>query len=346
MNVSNGPACQGSDTIVVTINQAPVVDLGPPSQDICIGQTPSILDAGNPGALYYHWYFNGVLLPNDTLQTLVPDTTAGSGIYSVIVSTGGSCIGTDSVTFTINTSLPVNLGPNPSVCQNDTLILNSGVTASSYQWFDTAGDSIAGATGATYQVPTNVAGTFNYSVTATSASGCTGTGTVTVTVNAAPVVTLTGNTVACITDTLFASSGGVGTYQWLVDGNTTTITTSTYIITQTDVNPHVYTVIVTNAGCASSAQISVTVYPNAPTPTPASVNYCSGTSIPALDAGVTGVSYLWSTGETTQTIIPPGAGTYTITVSIGGGVCTASASATVTEVVTPQPVLNPASACP
>lgn len=46
---------------------------------------------------------------------------------------------------------------------------------------------------------------------------------------------------------------------------------------------------------------------------PSTVGYCSG-AIPTLDAGPGGVTYLWNSGQSTQTITPTSAGAYGVTV--------------------------------
>ncbi|MEO5570103.1 MAG: gliding motility-associated C-terminal domain-containing protein, partial [Bacteroidia bacterium] len=334
--------CQGTDTINVTIIPAPMVNLGPDTA-ICVGDLVPTLDAGNSGA-NFQWYFNGTLLLNDTLQTLVPDTNAGTGVYSVTVNTGGSCNTTDYLTFTINPPLVPNVGIDQTVCQNTPVTLSAGVSATSYQWFDQFG-IIPGATGPTYLVNTGATGTYTFGVIATGP--CQGTDSMTLIVDPIPNITLTGNTVACITDTLFANASGISAYQWYVDGVLSAITNSTFIITTADGAPHIYSVVASNGTCSDSTQLTVTVFPSAPVPTVANAAFCSGSTILPLDAGVTGTGYqyLWSTGETTQTIVPNSAGIYTVTVSLGGGSCTSSASATVAMVTTPQPSLNNESRC-
>src|SRR4030095_6601525 len=89
--VSATPSCQGGDTISITIVTSPVVAFG---SDITLCATDPLptLDAGNPGATY-EWYQNGILLPVTT-QFYQPTT---SGTYSVIVSVGSSCTGTDDI---------------------------------------------------------------------------------------------------------------------------------------------------------------------------------------------------------------------------------------------------------
>lgn len=83
----------------------------------------------------------------------------------------------------------------------------------------------------------------------------------------------------------------------------------------------VYTVTVTDANSCSQTA-SVTVAPPAGASVTASgpLTFCSGGSV-TLTAGA-GDSYLWSTGETTQSIVVTTAGTYSVTVTIG--TCVAS----------------------
>jgi hypothetical protein len=82
-------ACFRDDTINVTVNTAPVVDLGLPTIDICTSD-PTTLDAGNPGSTYL-WSTGA------TTQT-IEVTLAGT--YSVVVTNTNGCKGSDSVIVT------------------------------------------------------------------------------------------------------------------------------------------------------------------------------------------------------------------------------------------------------
>jgi hypothetical protein len=95
VDVTNaGLGCTASDTVVLTINAIPVVDLG--ADTVQCGGTID-LDAGNPGATYV-W---------STLAGTQVITVSTSGTYYVEVSTGAGagCTVSDTIDVTIN-SIP------------------------------------------------------------------------------------------------------------------------------------------------------------------------------------------------------------------------------------------------
>src|SRR6185436_3235579 len=352
--------CQGSDTINVLINPAPTPDVGVDIV-ICEGDAPPQFNVtGVTGNATYQWYFNGFPLAGDTSATLIPDTSMGSGNYSVIVNTGGSCNGTDDLNYTINPAPTVNAGPNQTICADTTATMAAviGGGASSGTWTTSGTGAFSSNNQNAVYTPSAAditAGSVTLTYTTYDPAGpcVAATSSMILTILAAPSIAITGNTIACIADTISATSG-FATYQWYVDGVLSGTTGPSFIITNADGLPHTYSVTVSNGSCSGSAQYTVTVYPSAPTPTVSDAAYCSGTAVPALDAGVSGsgVTYQWYDnsgnvipGATNQQYTPGGAGTYSVTVSIGSGLCTASASATITEVNTPQPTLGPVSRC-
>ena len=109
-----------------------------------------------------------------------------------------------------------------------------------------------------------------------------------------------------------------------------------------------YTVTVTDGnGCQGQDTHDVDVNAG-PTPTIAGpTDMCDGASV-VLDAGAGYASYLWSTGETTQTIsVSPATSTaYTVTVTDGNG-CQGQDSHTVTVNPNPTPTITgPTDVCP
>ncbi|MDE5420581.1 hypothetical protein L3049_21550, partial [Labilibaculum sp. DW002] len=63
-----------------------------------------------------------------------------------------------------------------------------------------------------------------------------------------------------------------------------------------------YSVTITDAnGCSASDDVNATIYANPTVNLGADQETCSGNSI-TFDAGNIGSTYLWSTGETAQTI--------------------------------------------
>ncbi|WP_227006136.1 hypothetical protein, partial [Marinifilum sp. N1E240] len=92
--------------------------------------------------------------------------------------------------------------------------------------------------------------------------------------------------------TLDAGNAG-STYLWSTGEITRTITVNA---------SGNYSVVVTDGnGCSATDDVNVTVHSNPTVDLGSDQETCNGNTI-TLDAGNAGSSYLWSTGETTQTI--------------------------------------------
>ena len=129
-------------------------------------------------------------------------------------------------------------------------------------------------------------------------------------------------------------------YDWFFNGNPYASGVQTITVS----NPGVYSVTVNDHGCILSDQVQLFNYPN-PSPVIIGVtDFCMGAS-EQLSVSGTYSSYLWTTGETTQSITVSASGTYGVTVTNISG-CHGSASVVVT--VHPLPTVTlaqPASAC-
>lgn len=150
---------------------------------------------------------------------------------------------------------------------------------------------------------------------------------------AAPIVNLGGpNATICFGSSKVLDAGNPGsTYLWTKD-NVQIATTRTVTATQAGK----YKVVVTNQGGASAADsIQISIAPNITIGLP-DVNICVGSST-TLDAGNPGATYLWSTGETTQSIQVTNPGSYSVKVTNSIG-CEARDTATVTTI--PLPIVN------
>ncbi|NBV68260.1 MAG: hypothetical protein EBR74_06955, partial [Flavobacteriia bacterium] len=173
---------------------------------------------------------------------------------------------------------------------------------------------------------TVIAGTYAYTVT--DANGCTANTTITIAQpNPLQAVAAVTSPIVCNAGTgVINISGTGGTAPYTGTGNFT-VSAGTYTYPITDAN-----------GCASSVTITIS-QPSVLSLSLTQINVnCNGFatgSITANPAGGQGpYTYLWSNGQTTQTISSLLAGTYTVTVTDFLG-CTVSGNATITQPVAP-----------
>ncbi|MCG3166652.1 MAG: hypothetical protein POELPBGB_02432 [Bacteroidia bacterium] len=317
--------CVNASTSTVTVNALPVVSVFPPATAICNGNS-AVLTA--LGANTYTWSpATGLSATTGASVTASPATTT---TYTVTGTDANGCVGTATITVTVN-PLP-NVAVNPvatAICDGNATTLNAS-GANTYTW--SPATDLSATTGAS--VTANPATTTTYTVTGTSGAGCINTATTTVTVNPLPVISVNpAIPTLCNGSSITLTAGGATTYVWTpatglsattgtsVSANPTS--TSFYNITGTDANgcigTHAFTIIVTSA---------VTATVNATDP------LCNGssdgTAQAVVNSGSAPYSFLWSNGQTTNpaTNLPDGTISVTITDNVG---CSGTASATLTE---------------
>lgn len=236
LTVTDINGCINSDEINVTVNPAPVVDLGS-DIDLCDGESVS-LDAGS-GFFNYLWNIGS------STQTI---NVSQQGTYTVTITDLSGCTAFDEINITVNPLPAVDLGPDFNLCPGSGAVLDGGPGMSSYLWSD-------GSTGQLLLISTD--GT--YTITVTDSVGCINTDTITVGLWIAPVVTLMSDTTLCDGETLVIDAGsGFSGYAW-----NTGETTQSISVTQANL----YTVTVTDAnGCTGWDDVQVDFY--APVPVP------------------------------------------------------------------------------
>jgi hypothetical protein len=281
------------DTVVVTVVNAPTVDLGNDTA-ICAGRTV-LLNAGNAGA-GYHWS------DNTSAQTLSA-TTAGT--YAVTV-TANNCTATDAIDIDQLTLTVTTASVNTTCGQNNgqaSVSPDNGSAPFSYVWSTTAtNDTITGLAGGAY------------TVTVLDGVGCSATGAAVVNTSGSGNVSITGtNLQFCPADSARISApSGYAAYLWNTGA------------TDSVIHPHnagnYYVTVTDNGNCtAESNHLAVSVFPVPPV----SVSK-SGDTLSAFNAN----SYQWYlngnqiSGATNSIYIATQAGNYTVQITDSNG-CTA-----------------------
>ena len=295
---SNG--CTNTGATTITVNALPTVEISG-TLTYCAGSTTTL--TATAGLSSYLWSTGA------TTQAI--NVTAGS--YTVTGTDSNGCSATSSASTVVEYPLPtVSISGTLEFCAGQSTVLTATAGLSSYLWSN----------GETTQDITVTSGG-SYSVTGTDSNGCSNNDTVSVTEHALPTVSISGTLSFCAGANTILTASGASTYLWSTGETTASITVSTggsYSVTGTDSN-----------GCSALDSASVTEYSLPSVSISGTLSYCAGIGASTtLDAGAGFASYLWSTGETTQTISAT-AGNYTVTVTDSNGCSNTSAQVTVTE---------------
>jgi len=260
--------CVATDSIIVDFLANVTVNLGNDTT-LCIGQSLT-LNAGNVGATYS--WSNGL-----NTQTI---TVSSSGTYTV-TATAGICSGTGTITVNFVASPTVNLGNNISVCLGIPVTIDAGNAGSTYLWSNGA---------VTETISPVVSGIYTVTV---SIGTCTATGSISVSFTALPVVNLGPDQYLCSQSTILDAGNAGATYLWSNGQITETISVN---------SSGTYWVQVQNGTCTGTDTVIITEGISPTVNLGPDIQLCYGETV-KLDAGNAGMTYFWSNGQTTQTII-------------------------------------------
>lgn len=210
LSVTDSLNCTATSTVVVTGGQMHV-NLGNDTTMMTCSHQTLTLNAGVSPATY-SWSTGA------TTQTI---NVSSTGVYTVGVTNGSGCVGTDTISITIqDNTVDVNLGNDTTVC--GCIQLSAGHPGDSYSW----------CSGETY-ANINVCHTGIFCVKVGNGM-CYGYDTIHVTVAPVPTVSL-GRDTTDIVGTLVLDAGNNGsTYLWSNGATTQTIAVSghgTYYVT-------------------------------------------------------------------------------------------------------------------
>jgi gliding motility-associated-like protein len=273
--------CNLRDTICfqITVLSGPV-DPFPQDTVLCPGGNIS-LDALNPGATYL-WSNGG------TTQAI---NVTSPGLYYVDISYTG-CSRRDSIT--VNTLSTITLGPDQTICDTTTIILNPGVSGASYLW----------STGATTS-SISVGSTGSYWVQVSSGS-CVLRDTMNAIVNALPQINLGSDTTLCPTQSLLLDAANSGaTYLWSNGTIAQTLNVTT---------PGIFWVQASNGLCIDRDSINVNFA--IPLSSSADTTLCNGQNF-TIQSNGTGV-ITWSDGSSGSSLTVNTSGIYWVQANDNG----------------------------
>ncbi len=280
INSSNG--CTKSDTIVVSYINAQQVDLG---NDTTLCNGNALLLNTTIANAAYQW---------STGETTDQISVTQPGEYWIKVD-NGNCTVSDTVIVAFNQSPVLFLGADTTICQNEKLLLDPGITNASYSWQNgSQGNSFTVSQPGLYWLEVNQL-------------SCIVSDTIVVTYFNVPPISLGPDIRFCAGDSAtLQATPGFRQYNW--NG----VAGSNQLVVHT---PGSYEITgFTADGCkARDTLIVQDFYPLPNVDLGSSTDICFGQKL-VLNAGTGYSQYSWSNGSTSQTITVDAVGSYSVEV--------------------------------
>ena len=303
--------CENNSEVTVTVIDTSVTANAGNDVSICEGTSTTLTASG--GATY-QWNTGATTASID----VNPSSTT---TYTVTAfDATGTNSDTDDVIVTVNALPTANAGNDVATCIGTAVTL----TAS-------GGDSYLWNTGAdTQSIDVNPNATTTYSVEVTQ-NGCSDTDDVIVTVNPLPTIDAGSDVTINLGESTTLTASGGDSYVWNTTEDTASIIVSPGVTTT-------YSVTGFLNGCENNSEVTVTVFDGSITADAGEdVTICQGYETTLTATG--GSSYLWSTGETTQSITVNPTATVIYSVIVYDGIYEDEAEVTVSVNPNPEVVI-------
>ncbi len=309
VTVYDQSGCSGNTSISVgELDPTSVTIEGDPY--ICVGSTTELTIDGNFTEFAWSNGFN-------TSSVIINE----EGNYGVTVTDENGCTASSMISINTEENPEPEIDGDPFLCPNTAGTFGLTETYSLYEW--STGES----------TPTiTISDIGLYAVTVADANGCTASTNLEIFTHPPYSINIAGSTSYCPMGfaVLDGSGENIVAWSWSNGSSDPTIQVNEegeYSVTVTDVN-----------GCTAESSVMVTEEESLNPVILGNPFICEGANT-TLDAGSFFESWIWSTGEETQTILVTDGGVYSVTVSDGFG-CTGEGSVEVFEAEAPDPVIE------
>ena len=280
-------SCSSADEVTVTVKPRQTINAGN-DVDINLGESTTLTVVGEGEILWNTGETTASITVSPTVNTT----------YTVEVTEQNGCTSYDEVTITIAGNINANAGEDASICLGEETILTAS-GGPDYLW--STGETTA-------SITVNPSSTTNYTVIVSNSS-TSDTDDVTVYVNEVPTVEASDDVTIDVGNYVTISATGADTYLWSNGATQPNIAVSPQ-------NTTTYHVTGYTNNCSDEAEVTVNVENSINANAGKDMLICSGDDL-TLTASGGGTNYLWSTGETSQSIdVNPIEDTiYTVTIS-------------------------------
>ena len=286
VNVIAASDCTGRDTIGVTFEPGPLLELGD-NEGFCMGDEYTINAATNGQNIT--WFFNGTEIAGETGFNL---TVSVGGEYQAVVTGTGNCEVEDNITLTEFEVPDLVLGEDEVICDGESVTLMTDFGADSYDW-QFNGMSISD------QPSVEVSEAGIYTLTVMNEFECSDSDEIEVMANSRPTLEVEESYSICEGENaeIIAMSDGAS-FQWFV--NTVELMGETGNTIMVSTNAAVIVIASSSEGCTSTASTQVLAADNPIVDIGGDFSLCPNESH-LLNAGIHD-TYLWSNGQETSSI--------------------------------------------
>ncbi|MCK5856645.1 MAG: T9SS type A sorting domain-containing protein, partial [Bacteroidales bacterium] len=283
-------SCTDVDSIAQVVNALPVVTFTGLAATYCGNSMDDTLLANPLGGT-----FTGVGISSNIFSP----STAGVGSFDVTYdyTDVNGCSSSDTNSTVVNAVPIVDLGSDATICAIDSVLVDAGAGMSTYAW------NTGEITQSIYADSLGLGiGTFTFLALVTDANNCSNSDSVDITFEAAPVSQLTDTASICGEGQSLTLDAGASTlydYAWSTGETTSSIIVDTTVLGNN--MDYVYVTLTSPIGCATNDSALV-YFREVPMPFIGNDTTICWNHHIMLDAGAGYTSYLWNTGETTQTI--------------------------------------------
>lgn len=311
-------SCTSSRTsITATVTATPTITTTIPAARCGAGALTLEATASTGSVNWYNSAIGGIVITSGNTFTTPPLSTSTT-YYVEATNANCTTASRTAILATVNLIPTITTTSPAARCESGMVRLMAVASAGTVNWYTTASGGSSIAVGNSFVTPI-LAATTTYYIDATTNTCTTLTRTpIIATIDRAPAVVSTNTASSCGAGTATINAvSSIGIINWYdAPTNGTLLATGNSFTTPFLTQNTTYYAEARNNSCTSSNRTAVEVRVfSLPAVSNIEIVKCQINNALVLNAGIANVTYLWSTGETTEHISVATAGTYTVEIT-------------------------------